>query len=361
MINLLNYNILRKLDGYSYVSTLYLFIHSQVINLLEPAYLLNSKTMNTEIIQIRAFCRQFYWTVFLILSCVLGGNATAGTIVRIATSVGDYSIELFDQEAPITVKNFLNYVRNGDYNRTYLHRVVDDFVVQGGGYRFELFVGPIDVASNEPIKNEFGASNIAGTVAMAKFDGNPDSATSQWFVNVADNSGNLDTNNGGFTVFGTVLGDGLQVLKAIDGLPFVNLGDKAPSASFRTENYENPLDFVYINTVITERFSSAPHVFESATGILITSVNVDSGLEAVSLQLKSVPAAEGLVLQVDLASSIPRNLFEGIATFSSIDNKLRIPSLEVNLDGSVSVLKDVVFSLHNAAKSQFILETYVTQ
>ena len=167
MINLLNYNILRKLDGYSYVSTLYLFIHSQVINLLEPAYLLNSKTMNTKIIQIRAFCRQFYWTVFLILSCVLGGNATAGTIVRIATSVGDYSIELFDQEAPITVENFLNYVRNGDYNRTYLHRVVDDFVVQGGGYRFELFVGPIDVASNEPIKNEFGASNIAGTVAMA--------------------------------------------------------------------------------------------------------------------------------------------------------------------------------------------------
>jgi peptidyl-prolyl cis-trans isomerase A (cyclophilin A) len=268
---------------------------------------------------------------------------------------------LFDQEAPVTVENFLGYVRRGDYNRTYLHRVVDDFVVQGGGYRFELFVGPIDVASKAPVKNEFAASNLAGSVAMAKFDGNPDSATNQWFVNVADNSGNLDTNNGGFTVFGTVLGDGLQILRAIDSLPFVNLGDKAPSASFRTENYKNPLDFVYINAMVTERFSSAPHVFESATGTLITSVNVDSGLEGISLHLKSVPSSEGLVLQVDLESSIPRDLFEGIATFSSIDNKLRIPALEVNLEGSVSVLRDVVFSLYDASKSQFILETYVTQ
>lgn len=317
--------------------------------------------MTTKMIQIRNFSRRFNWIVSLILCCFWAGNSAAGTIVRIATSVGDYSIELFDQEAPITVENFLSYVRNGDYNQTYFHRVVDDFVVQGGGYRFELFVGPIDVASKEPIKNEFGASNSVGTVAMAKFDGNPDSATNQWFVNVADNSGNLDTSNGGFTVFGTVLGDGLQVVKAIDSLPFVNLGDKAPSASFRTENYKNPLDFVYMNTAITERFSSAPHVFESATGILITSVNVDSGLEAISLHLKSVPTSDGLVLQVDLASSIPRNLFEGVATFSSIDNKLRIPSLEVNLDGSVSVLQDVVFGLHNATKSQFILETYVTQ
>lgn len=158
-----------------------------------------------------------------------------------------------------------------------------------------------------------------------------------------------------------MLGDGLQILRAIDSLPFVNLGDKAPSASFRTENYKNPLDFVYINAMVTERFSSAPHVFESATGTLITSVNVDSGLEGISLHLKSVPSSEGLVLQVDLESSIPRDLFEGIATFSSIDNKLRIPALEVNLEGSVSVLRDVVFSLYDASKSQFILETYVTQ
>ena len=67
------------------------------------------------------------------------------------------------------------------------------------------------------------------------------------------------------------------------------------------------------------------------------------------------------MLQVDLESSIPRYLFEGIATFSSIYNKLRIPALEVNLEGSVSVLRDVVFSLYDASKSQFILETYVTQ
>ena len=77
------------------------------------------------------------WVVILAFSA----SGQAGTIVRVSTSVGDYSIELLDESAPATVQNFLNYVRRGDYNATYLHRVPDDFVVQGGAYRFQPYVG----------------------------------------------------------------------------------------------------------------------------------------------------------------------------------------------------------------------------
>ena len=101
-------------------------------------------------------------------------------------------MELLDDIAPITVRNFLNYVNRNDYNGTYFHRVVDDFVVQGGAYRFQPFVGPIDVPTDPPIQNEFNVSNTRGTVAMAKIAGDPNSATNQWFVNLADNL-DLDT------------------------------------------------------------------------------------------------------------------------------------------------------------------------
>ena len=177
----------------------------------------------------RIFLRALYVATALTLS-LASFSSMAGTIVRVSTSVGDYSIELLDETAPLTVANFLGYVARNDFNGTYLHRVVDNFVVQGGAYRFKLFEGPIDIPTGETVVNEFGASNLRGTVAMAKVDGNPDSATNQWFVNLADNSGNLDANNGGFTVFGTVLGDGMAVLDAIDALPFVSLGAKAPNA-----------------------------------------------------------------------------------------------------------------------------------
>ena len=147
--------------------------------------------------------RQFLLSrrLVVLLGCVVilgfSSPGQAGTIVRVSTSVGDYSIELLEESAPATVQNFLNYVRRGDYNATYLHRVPDDFVVQGGAYRFQPYVGPVDVATDPPVINEFGASNIRGTAAMAKIDGDPDSATNQWFVNISDNT-SLDTSNGGF-------------------------------------------------------------------------------------------------------------------------------------------------------------------
>ena len=137
--------------------------------------------------------------VYLVIMLLLPFSCFAGTIVRVSTSIGDFSVELFDDSAPMTVENFLNYVGRNDYNGTYFHRVVDDFVAQGGAYRFQPYVGPVDVPTDPPITNEFNVSNSRGTIAMAKLDGNPDSATNQWFINLADNV-NLDTLNGGFTL-----------------------------------------------------------------------------------------------------------------------------------------------------------------
>lgn len=284
--------------------------------------------------------------------------AEAGTIVRVSTSVGDYSIELLDDVAPLTVQNFLNYVARNDYNGTYLHRVVDNFVAQGGAYRFQLFEGPIDIPTDPPVVNEFNVSNTRGTVAMAKLGDDPNSATNQWFVNLTDNT-ELDSSNGGFTVFGQVLGDGMDVLDTIDALPFVNLGAKAPNAPYHTDAYTNPLDFVYMNVEVVQRFSAAAHVFESQTGLLITSVDIDGGSDVVSLNFNVVPSASGVVLQANLESVITRaNSFDGIATYSTGDQRLRIPELEVNLDGEVSYVSNVVFVLSNQSPVQFTLESF---
>ena len=133
--------------------------------------------------------------------------------VHVDTPLGRMTLQLFPSVAPETVQNFLGYIDRGDYTDTIAHRVVPDFVIQAGGFRSSgvVFEGIETVA---PVDNEPCVSNVAGTIAMAKFDNQPNSATSQWFVNLVDNTG-LDGQNGGFTVFGRVLGDGLDVAIAI--------------------------------------------------------------------------------------------------------------------------------------------------
>ncbi len=137
--------------------------------------------------------------------------------VVLETNYGDITIELFPDEAPITVNNFLEYVDEGFYDNLVFHRTDPCFVIQGGGYDEYLNLR----TPRAPIVNEFGRSNLRGTVAMAKLSGDPDSATSQFFINLADNSGApsfLDTQNGGFTVFGQVIG-GMDVVDIIAVVP----------------------------------------------------------------------------------------------------------------------------------------------
>jgi len=145
------------------------------------------------------------------------------TVVRIDTPLGSITVKLFDDTAPQTVANFLTYVNDGDYANSFIHRSVPGFIVQGGGFTFENdAVG--DVPKDASVVNEFNLSNIRGTIAMAKLGGDPDSATSEWFINLGDNSTNLDNQNGGFTVFGEVVGNGMEVVDAIAALDIVNAG-----------------------------------------------------------------------------------------------------------------------------------------
>ena len=303
------------------------------------------------------WCRTagFFITLLIIIVPI---SSSAGTIVRVSTTIGDFSMELLDDIAPITVRNFLNYVNRNDYNGTYFHRVVDDFVAQGGAYRFQPFVGPIDVPTDPPIQNEFNVSNTRGTVAMAKIAGDPNSATNQWFVNLADNL-DLDTSDGGFTVFANVIGEGMEIVDAIDNQLTINLGFKASEAPYVTSAYEDPTNFLYMNVEIVERLSSAPNLFETNSGLLITSVDIDNGSDLIALNFNVVPSGDALVIQANLESVIPRRgPVEGVATYSSADSRFRIPSLEVNANGEVSIVSNVVFVLTNTSPVQFTLESF---
>ena len=171
------------------------------------------------------FGRHFFINLaaMLVLTVPAVSNATT---VRLPTSVGVIDIILYDAAAPRTVANFLNYVNSGTYNNSFFHRSVPGFIIQGGGYIWNDSTGNVSsVTTNAPIANEFSASrsNRRGTIAMAKLGGDPNSATSQWFINLADNGSALDGQNGGFTVFGEVSAASMEVVDSIARLPIANV------------------------------------------------------------------------------------------------------------------------------------------
>ncbi len=198
---------------------------------------------------------------FSALASTIGGTlptgtvANSGTVVRLQTALGPIDIALFDTDAPLTVANFLSYVNIGAYNNSFIHRSVPGFIIQGGGYTWNSTLNqPAAVVANAPVMNEFSASrsNLRGTIAMAKLGGDPNSATTEWFINLADNSANLDTQNGGFTVFGQVIGNGMQVVDAIAALPVFNAGGaftNLPLATTLTGNSIQQSNLVTVNSV----------------------------------------------------------------------------------------------------------------
>lgn len=166
------------------------------------------------------------------LTCVSIGQANA-TEVQIKTVLGNVNVNLFDTATPQTVANFLSYVNSGAYANNVVHRSEPNFVVQAGGFQYNNSLPLDNVPTGTAVQNEPELSNVRGTIAMAKLGGSVNSATSQWFINVSNNSANLDVQNGGFTVFGQVLGDGMDIIDAIAALERFNLGGAASAAPLR--------------------------------------------------------------------------------------------------------------------------------
>ena len=164
------------------------------------------------------------WKPLVVLSAAAAapGAIAAEPQVDLRTSMGTIRLELYPAKAPKTVDNFLQYVRDGHYDGTIFHRVIPRFMVQGGGMTPNMAQKPTRAAI--PIESKNGLKNQVGSVAMARTS-DPNSATAQFFINVADNSF-LDypgQDGNGYTVFGKVI-DGMDVVNKIVAVPTGNQG-----------------------------------------------------------------------------------------------------------------------------------------
>ena len=160
-------------------------------------------------------------------------------MIILHTNFGDIRFELKSSKAPISTKNFKSYAKSGFYNGTIFHRVIKNFMIQGGGFE----VGMKQKATNDPIQNEAdnGLSNLRGTIAMARTM-EPHSATAQFFINLEDNTfldhSSKSTEGWGYAVFGKVV-EGMEVVDKI----------KAVSTTVKSGHQDVPADDVIIDSV----------------------------------------------------------------------------------------------------------------
>lgn len=169
-------------------------------------------------------------------------------VVAFETEFGNIFLELFPEDAPTTVENFLRYVESGRYTDSFIHRNPTDqfnepgnFVLQGGNFYFDNEEGLDQIENFDPIANEFARPNVERTLAMALAGGNPDSATSSWFINLVDNTSTLDPQD--FTVFGRVLDDASWgVVQTISSLNVQNLAQQFQRGDLEAIPMATPFD-----------------------------------------------------------------------------------------------------------------------
>ena len=164
----------------------------------------------------------FKFTAILALGLALASAAQAQT-VRLSTTQGDIRIALDADKAPKSVANFLQYVKSGHYNGVIFHRVIENFMIQTGGFTAKMDQKPTKPPI--PLESRNGLTNVRGSLAMAR-TGDPNSATSQFFINTVDNAF-LDADNArdgnGYAVFGHVI-EGMEVVDKIRALPTRDTG-----------------------------------------------------------------------------------------------------------------------------------------
>lgn len=282
------------------------------------------------------------------------------------TNVGEFCIELFEDTAPLTVANFLDYVESGDYDNTVIHRSAPRFVIQGGGYVYEAEGDDlVAIPKNAPVVNEFERSNVRGTLAMAKLGNDPNSATNEWFVNLADNSANLDNQNGGFTVFGQVIGQGMAVVDAIAGKPIRNLATQYGGAfdSMPVLKLSNPVtadDFITIDRVYVTDENNLPPDPELPvttgvfTGLTLTvPVQFRDALLRMAFDLVSTPPEYVFRLRTTQVVLLNDN-GQDRAAFDIDTGRMTIPSVLFGLD----VWTDLELRLTDASLFEVTLDSF---
>ena len=207
----------------------------------------------------------------ILLASIMAFPVTANaTIVRVETVLGAFDINLYDNATPATVANFLNYVQNGDYTDSIFHRLDSGFIVQSGGFRTNLNAQISAISANPPVTNEPVYSNVRGTISMAKISNQPNSATNEWFINLANNGANLDNQNNGFTVFGEVIGDGMDVIDALAALPmfaFTSPLSELPLRNYTATDFMNGVTIDNTHLITIMGISVSDSTVDSAAGL----------------------------------------------------------------------------------------------
>jgi cyclophilin family peptidyl-prolyl cis-trans isomerase len=181
----------------------------------------------------------------------LAATAAAPTHLHFVTTLGNIDAQLLPDSAPKTVTNFLSYVNTGAYDDSVIHRLVANFVAQGGGFSADG-IQLVAIPTAPAVTNEFKVSNTRGTIAMAKLATDPNSATDQFFFNLVDNSAILDPQNGGFTVFAQVTdAASLAVMDKIGAVPIFNI-DNATFSQFPLANFTAGTTPQYSNLVLVD-------------------------------------------------------------------------------------------------------------
>jgi cyclophilin family peptidyl-prolyl cis-trans isomerase len=219
-------------------------------------------------------------TAVIIASFTSLSNAT---IVQIQTSYGNIEVNLFDTSTPKTVANFLSYIEDSAYDNSIIHRSISGFISQGGGFSFDSENNLIEVTEKGSITNEPVYSNVRGTISMAKIGGQPNSATSQWFINLANNSAELNRQNRGFTAFGQVTEAGMVIM---DSIAAVSTTDKDSSLGITLEDIplENTAgDITKNNAVVIDTIVVTDTTVESAANLEPAINTVDNSSNSSSL------------------------------------------------------------------------------
>lgn len=262
---------------------------------------------------------QFRLGVFLPLLPVVLSAQTA----RLSTNMGDIDITLLPESAPQTVRNFLNYVEKGAYNNSFFHRLARGFVLQGGGFAFRNGQ-PVEIASDPPVRNEFRISNTRGTIAMAKLGSDPNSATNQFFFNLADNSANLNNQNGGFTVFARVANSASQaIVDRMAGVPVYNAG--SPFDTLPLQNYNGTAQVTEGNLLLIRSIT----VTDNKPAI------TENGLITVSNFGGFATAAPGSFIEIYGSNLAASNVSQAWATSDFTEGKAptSLAGVSVTVDG----------------------------